>query len=139
MNTKQFNDCVFGEMTYNQAWIKTQYIMWEGKSVSVRIKAKAKPGENIIDVQRQKYDFFSKNMPSIMHECQMGLLRFCQRNYDQELTDKNIFTVVVPISIIFKRNGNWGILFKCKWEDEINLVAKFDDSGIEVGVDDIFL
>jgi hypothetical protein len=139
MDTIQFNDCIFGEMTYRHAWIKTQHIMWGDKNVSVKIKAKAKPGENIIDVQRQKYDFFNKNMSSIIHECQGGLLKFCQKNYDQELTEKNIFFAVIPLSILFKRDGCWGILFKCKWEDEINLVVKFDDSGIEVGVDDILL
>lgn len=134
-----YTDKVLGELIYKRAWIGANSVTWNSSVIPIKVKVKAANGQMPSDFQRQSFKRFTD--PTTLQICKEKLLDYCKKIYDARLDDNtsDFEEYITPKTVILAQNEYWGVLFKCKWESEILLAVKFNESTIDVGVDDILL
>jgi len=129
-------DKVFGEMEYKHSWTKKDNFLFLGKTYTVNVTAQAYKGDEILESQRfsySNYKNFLQDHESIIKE---KLMEYCKSTYDINIS---VEECLIPQTIIFERDGSWGILFDTDYDVE-NGVAIFIINGkIQVGPQDLFL
>ena len=135
------NDSIFGNLTFRHGWITHTEITWGNALLSIKVKNKATEEQPVTQFQRDVFSYFKANEKTILTQVKHVLADFCNKNYDSTVTADNICNSTEPVTLLIFRLSHWGLLFKVKWESEINLAVKFtDDWKIqECGVDDILL
>lgn len=139
MNAKTYNDADLGEFEFRHAWIGKCSVEWGGKKVLMKMRMISSESEIITKFQHDTAISFVRSPAGTLAKCRSALLSYCQRIYGAAFNGNAIEAQLTPCVALFERQKEYGILFKCTLEDEINLAVKFSDEGIEVGTDDILL
>ncbi|HHT77748.1 MAG TPA: hypothetical protein GXZ67_07695 [Clostridiaceae bacterium] len=130
-------DSTFGEMEYKHGWVKKQKLMLWGTVRDIKIKASAYTGEEILQLQRDSYKKFSESVAAISGRSLEVVADYLKKNY-QKSDYESVKELVIPRSILFKRDGSYGILCDFALDEEHGLVICVSPKE-EVGVQDIFL
>lgn len=139
MNAKTYNDADLGVFEFRRAWVGKCSVEWGGRKVHIKMRMISSENEVITKFQRDAAVSFAKAPADTFTKCRSALLSYCQRIYGPAFDGNAIESQLTPCVILFERQKEYGILFKCVLEDEVNLAVKFSGEGIEVGTDDILL
>lgn len=126
------NDPVFGEMTYDYSWEKTEEFSAFGRDVEIHIVAKAYSGQEILEVQRNAYVKYMNNIPTYLKDVPKKLLEYYLNNYEQILStvnipekinksniNKELISKLIRIKTLYiDREGRYGWLCDCAWDNE---------------------
>ena len=136
---KMIVDDQLGEFIYRRAWIGACPVVWVDKELSLRIRLIASQGDAPSANQKQALRTFVQSKADVLQKCNVLLKPYCERVYGAECQSKAVESYLEPVAAVFEKTGEYGLLFKCQFEDEINLAVKFTGDKAEVGTDDILL
>lgn len=143
-------DSVFGEMTYNNSWEREEEEIFFSKIRKYKIVAKAYPGQQILDIQRDAYKKYKSKEDEYFEKIPDALLEYYKKEYDSikemvnipERLDKDhinkesIVKLVILTTLYFNRNGKYGWLCDCGWDRENGICIILSGEKIEVNVQD---
>lgn len=129
-------DNTFGEMEYKHSWIKKDSFLFLDKAHIVNIIAQAYKGDDIVDAQRENYLNYKKFLEEHQDEYEKKLQDYCNEICDDKMSLDKCLT---PTSIIFERDGSWGVLFESDCDIENGVALFIRNNTIEVGPQDSFL
>ena len=132
-------DDKLGEFIFRRAWIGFCPVTWADREVSMRIRLIASQGDVPTVAQREALRVFVQSTSDMLEKCKVLLRPYCERVYGAQCRGKTVETYLEPVAGVFEKNGEYGFLFKCQFEDEIDLAVKFAGDKAEVGTDDILL
>lgn len=133
---EKFIDKVFGEMEYKHSWTKKEAFLFLDKAYVVNIVAQAYKGDVILESQQLNYTSYKKNLEDNYNKIVEKLNEYCKSNFDTEVSlDK----CLIPKTIIFERDGSWGILFDTDYDTENGIAVFFIKEKIKIGSQDLFL
>lgn len=143
MEIETVTDPVFGEMTFRHTWKGKTTLPWNGNTgreeIPVTLYADAYTGQKILPVQQECYSAFLRDRDRILDQMRDCLWKYCQRSYDSALTRPDFLQKVTPKSLLFNRDGTWGILFECPWDPEMDLAVKVSKGSFEAGPDELLI
>lgn len=137
MNRK-INDSIFGEMEYKFGWFKREILNLWGNEYEIIIKALTYNENNISEAQRNSYSKLKDNINEISNKSLGFVKDYIVKNYEKEIETKEILKLVFPKMILFKQNGDFGILCDTLLDEENGFVIIISPK-YEVGIQDIFL
>lgn len=129
-------DKVFGEMEYKHSWTKKDSFLFLNKAYAVNITAQAYKGDEILELQRSNYVNYKIYLEEHKKEIKEKLIEYCKSTYN---TDALLEECLTPKTIIFERDGSWGILFDTDFDVENGVALFVINNKIEVGIQDLFL
>ena len=132
MNRK-IKDSIFGEMEYKFGWFKREILNLWGNEYEIIIKVIAYNESEINEEQRNSYLRLKSNINEISKNS-LELLK----NYENEISENQIFKLVIPKTILFKQNGDFGILCDTSLDEENGFVIVLSPK-YEIGIQDIFI
>jgi len=133
---EKFIDKVFGEMEYKHSWTKKEAFLFLDKAYVVNIVAQAYKGDVILESQQLNYTSYKKILEDNYDKIVEKLNEYCKSNFDTEVSlDKYL----IPKTIIFERDGSWGILFDTDYDTENGIAVFFIKEKIKIGSQDLFL
>ena len=130
-------DSSFGEMEYRHGWTKRQKIMFWGETREIKIKATAYTGDDITQSQRDSYKHFAENITAITARS-LELVADYLKNNNEQSDYETVKNLIKPRSVLFKRDGSYGILCDYALDEEHGLVICMSPKE-EVGMQDIFI
>lgn len=136
---KMLVDDKLDEFVFRRAWIGSCPVTWEDRKLAMRIRLIASQGDVPTAAQKEALRTFVESKADTLQRCKVLLKPYCERVYGAECRGKAVETYLEPVAGVFEKNGEYGFLFKCQFEDEINLAVKFTGDKAEVGTDDILL
>lgn len=136
---KTIENEAFGTICHNLYWSKQQPVFWNGKRLDVTVIIDGLEKDCPTESQQKAFSLFLKRQDHFFSAAVSSLLPFCRRNYEQLLTEADLYSRLVPHQLVFQRQGSWGITFDCPWENEMRLSVLFKDDGIIAGMDDMLL
>ena len=137
------NDIIFGEMTYNGGWNKSERLTLWGKEINVKIVVSAYENEKPNAAQQNAYKRLMTQSAEISKVTLEKLKEYIQENsYDicayanvDKIPD-DVFELVAATEILFMESGSFGIMCNAKWDSHgIAILCKEND--VEVGPQDI--
>lgn len=134
-------DEVFGEMHYKHSWCRVESAdWWNGQALMVQVTAQAYSGDEILDVQREAFSSYRKNIGEIVDRAIPMLMDYVSSSYGCKYSKSEIMEALIPNNVLFERDGSWGVLFDASFDIE-NGLAFFIDAGgsLLVGTQDDFL
>lgn len=129
-------DKVFGEMEYKHSWTKKDSFLFLDKAYAVNVTAQAYKGDDILESQQSNYSNYRKYFEENKAEIKEKLIEYCQSTYN---TDALLEECLIPKTIIFERDGSWGILFDTDYDVEDGVAVFIINEKIQVGPQDLFL
>ena len=136
---KMLVDDKLGEFVFRRAWIGSCPVTWMDRELAMRIRLIVSQGDVPTAAQKEALRTFVESKVDTLQRCKVLLKPYCERVYGAECRGKPVETYLEPVAGVFEKNGEYGFLFKCQFEDEINLAVKFTGDKAEVGTDDILL
>lgn len=144
------NDEVFGEMTYDYSWEKYEVRNIFEEQISVRIVARAYEGQEILDIQRESYmkyvnneEVYMKKIPQILLAYYIDvyddIIEFCDMPEKYEIKNINsdsVLDLIAVNTIFFDREGNFGYLCDCGWDDENGIAIILSEDEPRIGEED---
>ena len=133
-------DCVFGKMEYKHSWTKKEELKVFGKTYLVNITAQAYKGNSILEEQRAFYVEYKKRISKIIEKALPKIEEYCTKSFNlSNITQDNVISALTPKTVLFQRDGTWGLLFDCIWDEEhgVGLLIKNDE--LIIGPQDILL
>jgi len=137
-------DPVFGQMEVKHGWQKKETLQFWGNTVSFKVKAAQYGNNEITDIQRKNYRYVIDNIEKIGQKVKAVITEYmainkdsimpCLSHSDDSYLPENL---VVPKTLIFYSDGQFGILFDCEWDSEHGLAVNLKD--YTVGPQDMFL
>lgn len=137
------NDIIFGEMTYNGGWSKSERLTLWGKEINVKIVVSAYENEKPNAAQQNAYKRLMTQSAEISKVTLEKLKEYMQENsYDicayanvDKISD-DVFELVAVSEILFMESGSFGVMCNAKWDSHgIAILCKEND--VEVGPQDI--
>ncbi|WP_319779968.1 DUF6985 domain-containing protein [Maridesulfovibrio sp.] len=133
----KITDQAFGEMHYNYSWeTKVGLNIWD-QMYSIKIVANDPDEAGITSKQRESYNEIKTNISNIITQHEDNIRDYCNTVFDVKMPDMQ--SVILPKSIVFQRDGSWGILFDCAYDPEHGLAIYFVKGKTFVGSQDDFL
>lgn len=133
---KILNDEIFGKMEYDYSWTKKDSLFLFDKSYTVKIVAQAYKNDGIQKAQQDNYLRYRNFMQSHADEIKTKLQQYCKEFLQ---TDEKLDEILEPTTVIFEKDGSWGVLFDTDLDTE-NAVAFFViNDEIKVDRQDMFL
>ena len=132
----KIKDKIFGEMEYKHSWTKKEDFLFLDRTYNVNITAQAYKGDNILESQQDNYTNYKKYLVEHEKEIKEKLMEYCKSTYN---VDISLEECLIPKTIIFERDGSWGILFDTKYDAENGVALFIVDEKIKVGPQDMFL
>ena len=137
--SKIINDSIFGEMEYKHSWTKKSSLLW-GKEYTVNITVQAYKGDDILDSQRNMYKYFKSTINEVLNKAIPKIITYCEEILGQKnLQPEDIFSALIPRTVIFERDGSWGVLFDTEWDIENGIAFFVINNEIQVGTQEYFL
>jgi hypothetical protein len=137
MNRK-IKDSIFGEMEYKFGWFKREILNLWGNEYEIIIKVIAYNESEINEEQRNSYLRLKSNINEISKNSLELLKEYILKNYENEISENQIFKLVIPKTILFKQNGDFGILCDTSLDEENGFVIVLSPK-YEIGIQDIFI
>lgn len=135
---KKINDKIFGEMEYKFGWFKREILNLWGNEYEIIIKVIAYNESEINEEQRNSYLRLKSNINEISKNSLELLKEYILKNYENEISENQIFKLVIPKTILFKQNGDFGILCDTSLDEENGFVIVLSPK-YEIGIQDIFI
>lgn len=146
------NDPVFGEMVYDSSWLKVDELSAYGKEIELRIVAEAYKGQEILEVQRNAYAEYMKNIVTYLRDVPEKLLEYYLNNYEQISStvniperinksniNKELISKLIKIKTLYiDRKGRYGWLCDCAWDNEHGICILLSN-GISIEEQDYLL
>ena len=133
----KITDTSFGEMEYKYGWVKTQKFMLWGAQHNLKIKAKAHKGAEITQAQRDSYENFTSNIMVVSKRSLELAAEYLKKHHTKSDYD-TVKELITPKSVLFKRDGSYGILCDFALDEEHGLAICLFPTE-EVGIQDIFI
>jgi hypothetical protein len=131
----KLEDYKLDNMTFNRGWVKKESLVFWGKTISFEIIMSARVNEKINDKQRESYTWFKNNIENISLESKEKVKEYIIGTKDEILPylgvkdlPENTSDIVHPKSVLFLKNGIWGILCDCDWDEENGIVIFFNEN-----------
>ncbi len=106
------NNKVFGEVKFNSGWETKITIAYNSEEYEITLRADAYyEKDGITAEQEEAYEDFKRKQAKVMSRIE---------NAVNGLEDGSNF---VPTMLLFKRNGDYGLVFNNKWDIEDGLVV----------------
>lgn len=135
------NDNVFGEMRYEYSWEKDEKLTAFGSEKTIKIVAEAYTGQGILDIQRDNYKKYKEQLNCVLPKIPGILLKYYQDNYDiiasyidipekinkENINEQLIVKLVRIKTLYFARNGRYGWLCDCAWDEENGISIVLSD------------
>lgn len=137
MNRK-IKDSIFGEMEYKFGWFKREILNLWGNEYEIIIKVIAYNESEINEEQRNSYLKLKSNINEISKNSLELLKEYILKNYENEISENQIFKLIIPKTILFKQNGDFGILCDTSLDEENGFVIVLSPK-YEIGIQDIFI
>ncbi len=134
--SQTINDEAFGKMKYKHSWKKKESLLFLDKAYPVNIIAQAYSGDDIEKVQRERYLDYKNYLEEHKEEILSKLKEFCQSEYS---ASEPLDQCLTPTSVVFERDGSWGILFDTPYDEEHGVAMFVVNGAIKVGTQDLFL
>ena len=133
---KKIKDKVFGNMEYKHSWTKKDSFIFLGKVYSINVTAQAYSNDEILESQQINYTNFRNYLDEHKEEIEEKLVEYCKT-----ICDGNIILVecLKPKTVIFERDGSWGILFDTDCDIENGVALFVINNQIQVDREDSFL
>lgn len=138
----EINDLIFGEMTYDYQWEKEDDVILWGKSFHVQIIVQSEDDNtpDILDIQRDAYCFFKKNITQLENMGCATLLDYVNNVLEiSECGENNFLEYNIPTAIFFSVTGEWGILFESEYDSEDGIALMFSDGQWVAGPQEILI
>lgn len=142
------NDPVFGKITYQHRWYKTEDIVLFGKHWNITIAAQAYTGQSILQIQRDCYKGFIQHQQEITERIAQELINYININCEtlaeswigarKVQSPLELAEIVQPKTLLFKRDSSVILLLECKWDVEEGLAVQICPD-YEIGPQDLFL
>lgn len=135
------NDPTFGCMEYKHSWVRESEVEWWEDNVNkVKITAHAYTGDGISDAQRNAFVEYEKTIKEVICSSLKNLTSFIKDNYGIAYSEKDLFDVLKPKTVLFQQDGSWGVLFDADFDIENGISLYKENTGdFKVGVQDDFL
>ena len=137
MNRK-IKDSIFGEMEYKFGWFKREILNLWGNEYEIIIKVIAYNESEINEEQRNSYLRLKSNINEISKNSLELLKEYILKNYENDISENQIFKLVIPKTLLFKQNGDFGILCDTSLDEENGFVIVLSPK-YEIGIQDIFI
>ena len=135
----RITDSVFGEMIYDHSWEKDETIIVSGKEQPIKVVVAAYEGQGILDIQREQYLNYQEG--NAIEKIPGVLLRYYIDNYDSiaenmvipdrikkdNIDELFIMNLIRINAVYFARNGRYGFLCDCAWDEEHGLCIVLSD------------
>jgi hypothetical protein len=150
---KTIKDAVFGEMTYDDDWQKTEVFKVFDDDLELNVIASASEDELIEPKQRANYRYFKENIDALFDLALDALEDYCDENAEEiiealqqgesgnsiEIPD-NPLELITLTEVFFDRYGNFAIMGEAAWDDDNGIAVMFNEDGtVDVGFQDIIL
>lgn len=133
------NDEVFGEMHYDLFWERKASLAWNGINHPVVLIVKVAKAQPPTPKQRECFTYFMQHSAALISTAAQKLLKYCQDNYDDQLSMDALCQQLTPKELVFRKTGRWGITFDSPWENEMRLAVAFKDDKVIAGTDDLLI
>lgn len=134
---KTVNDPIFGDMKYKYAWEKDIDLSLWGQVYPVKIVASDLDEVGITSKQRDAFSAVNGRYSDIITENEEAIRRYYNEHFGVETP--SMPSVFWPQTIVFQRDGSWGILFDCSYDPEHGTVLYFLNDDVCVDSQDAFL
>ncbi len=125
-------DNVFGEMIYDHSWERKETLSFFGKELNIKIVAEAYSGQDILEIQKELYKRYMAEVSEYTRLIPDALLEYYFNSYDaissdidipeqinkENITKDKIVKLVRVTSLYFSRDGKYGYLCDCAWDEE---------------------
>ncbi len=135
--TEKIKDKVFGEMEYKHSWVKKDSFLFLDKAYVVDIVAQAYKNDKILESQRENYLNYKRYIEEHKDEIMKKLIQYCETTYNVD--NVPLEKCLIPKTIIFERDGSWGILFDTDYDIENGVALFVINNQIKIGPQDLFL
>ena len=129
---KTIIDPVFGEISYDHSWEKSENVSLWGKDHSLRVVARAYNSDSINDRQRAAYTEYKANALEYEQQIPGALLDYYKANYDditamvelpdryklENITKEDVIRLIKVKTLFFETDGRYGYLCDCIWDRE---------------------
>ena len=138
MTVKKTIDSSFGDMEFQYLWKKKDTIvLWE-KEFPVEVHVSDLDEEGILPVQREVYQRVWGRIPELVEANKDALKKYIRELAGASLSE-HIANYLTPRSVLFHRDGTWGILFDCVFDPEHGVALFFDGEKPQVSGQDKFI
>ena len=137
----KIQDEVLGEIIFsNFSWKKNIKVNVGSKEISLEVNINDLDEEGVADIQRKKYAEVKDTLSNYINDNLEKLIEYCKDSFDlPEIVSSDIFSNVKPQTVVFQRDGSWGILFDTEYDIEHGIALFFKDDDIHVDIQDEFL
>lgn len=125
-------DNVFGEMIYDHSWERKETLDFFGKELNIKIVAEAYSGQDILEIQKESYKRYLADLSEYTNRIPDILYEYYISNYDEisseidipeqinkeNITKEKIVKLVRVTALYFSRDGKYGYLCDCAWDEE---------------------
>ena len=147
---KELDDELFGKMTYDNAWEKSETITMFGKERNFKIVLQCFEDEEITEAQRDAYKTYLENYNKYEKDIPNKMLEFYLQNYEEfkenfkvtEECDKDhvnedtIKRMIKPKYLYINQEGDFGIIFDTIWGNDWDTAVILSEDEIRVTADD---
>ena len=139
---KIISDKVFGELYYNGAWEKEENLDSRFGAQKIKVVIEAHESQEILDIQREKYLSYQQQKDKFIRKIPKVLLNYYLNTYDdissvidipeqinkENINERLIIKLIRINDIYFARNGCYGWLCDCAWDEEHGLCILLSES-----------
>ena len=125
------HDDILGELVFDYGWVKSIHFHFKKQEITLPCVFSASKNEDLSLEQHQAYVLFQEQQAHFEERTQILLREYLVANEIQS-------SECIPTKILFQRDGSFGILLDCDWDEEHGIVVILNPTE-EVGMQDIFL
>lgn len=130
----------FKNAEWKHGWSQQEKITWWGEHpITIKVTAQATKDETVSKVQVEAYRDFDRKIEGIIKSKKKDMIAYIQTHYKKRYTEDELVKSVTPRSVVFTRDGEWGILFDLKVNAEDGLALYTKGQSVIVGEQDQFL
>lgn len=130
----------FKEAEWKHGWTaKTSISGWGEGTVVVKITAQATKDETVTREQEKASVDFKSKSASILKSAIPKMIGYIKDHHEKSYNTTQLFKEVRPTSVIFKRDGTWGILFDMDIDTKSDMAVYEKDGSVVIGEQDDFL
>lgn len=150
---KMITDKAFGVMRYNHSWERSETLHVFDQEFQIRVVAEAYNEEDITNVQRDAYKRYLQEYDGLTELIPGALCDYYKDNYEslsegliipeqinkENITKTAIIKLIRITSLFFDRNGEYGYLCDCAWDEEHGICILLSGQKPEITEQDYLL
>lgn len=144
---KTIKDKVFGDMEYDDSWVKREKVTILKREINLCIVAECYSDQEILELQREAYIQYNNHFEEYSNKVPEVLLNYYKENFDmiseefdipeqlslENVTEDLIVKLIGVTNLYIDREGQFGWLCDCAWEEEHGLciLLSGDEPSVE--------